>query len=50
MKWVGQAWEELSQDRAIALRAFKKCGISTAADGSEGDEINLTGLEQYRAP
>ena len=27
---------------------FKKCGISTAADGSEDNETNLTGLEQYR--
>ena len=49
-KLVGQAWEELSQNRTIALRAFKKCGISVAADGSEDDEINLSGLEQYRAP
>ena len=47
-KWVGQAWEELSQNRTIALRAFMKCGISVAADGSEDDEINLTGLEQYK--
>lgn len=31
-KWVGQAWEELSQDHTIAMRAFKKCGISVAAD------------------
>ena len=47
-KWVGQAWEELSQDHTIAMRAFKKCGISVAADGSEDHEINLTGLEEYR--
>ena len=37
-KWVGDAWEELSGKKEIAVRAFKKCGISTAADLSdEGD-------------
>lgn len=29
------------------MRAFKKCGISTAADGSEDFEIHLEGLEDY---
>ena len=33
--WVGDAWEELSKDLHIAVRLFKKCGISTAAEGSE---------------
>ncbi len=46
-KWVGEAWEELSEDKDIAVRAFKKCGISTAADGSEDFEIHLEGLENY---
>ena len=29
------------------MRALKKCGISTAADGSEDFEINLERLESY---
>ena len=33
--------------KEIAIRAFKKCGISTAADGSEDFEINLEGLDDY---
>lgn len=40
-KWVGNAWEEMAQAKQIAVRSFKKCGISTAADGSEDFEINL---------
>ena len=44
-KWVGQAWEELSQNDTIAIRAFKKCGISVAADGSEDHEINCLNLK-----
>ena len=43
----GQAWEELSQDHTIALRAFKKCGISFTADGSKNCDKNLTRLEEY---
>ena len=46
-KWVGNAWEELSKNENIAIRAFKKCGVSTAADGSEDFEIHLEGLEDY---
>ena len=46
-KWVGEAWEELSQNKEVAVRSFKKCGISVAADGSEDFEIHLEGLEDY---
>ena len=47
-RWVGDAWEELSQRKEIAVRALKKCGISTAADGSEDFEIHLEGVEDYK--
>ena len=33
--------------KEIAVRAFKKFGVSTAADGSEDFEIHLEGLEDY---
>ena len=46
-KWVGDAWEMFSETKGIAVRAFKKCGISTAADGSEDFEIHLENLEDY---
>ena len=46
-KWVGDAWDELAKVKEIAVRSFKKCGISTAADGSEDDEIHLEGLDNY---
>ena len=45
--WVGDAWEELTKDPDIAVRSFKKCGISTAADDLEDFEIHLEGLEDY---
>ena len=47
-QWVGQAWEELSSDREMVIRSFKKCGISTAADGSEDFQIHLEGMEDYK--
>ena len=31
----------------MVRRSFKKCGISVAIDGSEDDEINIKGLEDY---
>lgn len=33
--WIKEAWEEL--DPQIIVRAFKKCCISNALDGSEDD-------------
>ena len=47
-KWVGEAWEELSKNKDMIERSFKKCGISVAADGSEDFEIHLEGVENYR--
>ena len=26
-KWVGQAWEEVSADKEMIVRSFKKCGL-----------------------
>ena len=46
-KWVGQAWEELSQNKEMTVRAFRKCGISVAADGSEDFDIHIEGLDNY---
>lgn len=31
----------------MIIRSFKKCGISVAIDGSEDEEINTEGLEDY---
>ena len=46
-KWVGQAWEEVSADKELIIRSFKKCGISAPIDGSEDDQIHIQGLEEY---
>ena len=41
-KWVGQAWEEISADKKMIIRSFKKCGISVPVD-----QIHIQGLEDY---
>lgn len=46
-KWVGEAWARHSQKKDMTKRAFKKCGVSTAIDGSEDSCISIRGLEGY---
>ena len=46
-RWVGQAWEEVSADREMVKRSFRKCGIVVAVDGSEDSKINISELEEY---
>ena len=46
-KWVGQTWEEVSANRDMVIRSFKKCGIAVPIDGSEDHEINIKGLDDY---
>uniref|UniRef100_A0A8C5QK08 HTH CENPB-type domain-containing protein n=1 Tax=Leptobrachium leishanense TaxID=445787 RepID=A0A8C5QK08_9ANUR len=47
-KWVRDAWEEIPEE--MVQRAFKKCGISNAMDGSEdsallfGEKVGGVGL------
>ncbi len=47
-KWVGQAWEQLSTDKAMIVRSFKKAGTAVAIDGSEDNEIHIEGLPAYK--
>ena len=44
--WVGQAWEEISEDKMI-ITSFNKCGISVPIDGSGDSQIHIKGLEDY---
>ena len=46
-KWVGQAWEEVSADKELIIRPFKRWGISIPIDGSEDDQIHIRGWEEY---
>ncbi len=46
-KWVGEAWEEISRNKEMVIRSFKKTGIAIAADRSEDNEINIEGLTGY---
>ena len=45
--WVGEAWAEISRDKEMIRRGFKKCGISIPTDGSNDDAINIKGVEGY---
>ena len=46
-KWVGDARESLSSKTEMVIRAFRKCSISVAIDGSEDKDINIRGVEDY---
>lgn len=46
-KWVGQAWAEVSANKEMIQRTFRKCGISIPIDGSADDDINIEGLADY---
>ena len=46
-KWVGHAWDEISAMKDSIVRSFCECGISVPIDGSEGDQININGVENY---
>ena len=37
----------MSSKQEMIQRAFRKCGISVAVDGSEDDEIHIEVLEDY---
>ena len=41
-------WTGLGRTVDVVVRGFKECGISVAIDGSEDDEINIKGLENYQ--
>lgn len=45
--YVGEAWEKICTNRDMVIREFRKCGNSVAIDGSEDDDINIKGLENY---
>ena len=46
--WVGEAWEEVCSKPEMAIRSFRKCGISVAMDGSEDEAINIHGVDDYK--
>ena len=47
-QWVGEAWEAICKEhKELIIRSFRKCGITTALDGSEDSDINIRGLQNY---
>ena len=46
-KWIGEAWEKTCANDDMVVRAFKKCGISVAINGSEDEEININNRDDY---
>lgn len=46
-KWVGEAWEEISGNKAMVQRGFQKVGVVVAIDGSGDDAIAVEGRKDY---
>ena len=46
--WIGEAWEKTCANRDMIIRGFRKYGISVAVDGSEDNNYNIKGLENYQ--
>jgi len=50
-QWVGEAWESIHKELQPTIQhSFRKCGIIVAIDGSEDDQINIRGLNNYQIP
>ena len=49
-KWVTEGWEKVLQNKEIIKRSFVKCGISHKLDGTEGNDINIEGILDYKLP
>ena len=43
-QWCGDAWSQIDHDSVV--RGFKKLGITTALDGSEGHLVNISKLPE----
>ena len=48
MQWVKEAWESLSAE--IVRKSFKKCGITSAMDGTEDDQLFCSDTEEESDP
>ena len=44
-KWAADVWEKVKANKEMIIRSFNKCGITTAVDGSEDDQVNVEGIE-----
>ena len=49
-KWVAKGWEKVSRNKEIIKRSFVKCGISHNLGGTEGNDINIEGIPDYKLP
>ena len=47
-QWCGEAWSKVGPGSVV--RAFKKLGLTTALDGSEGNLVNIPKLPEYVMP
>lgn len=48
-KWLKEAWKEFfaAGGQEQVTKAFKRCGMLNAIDGSEDSEIHVQGIENY---
>ena len=48
--WVADGWEKVSCKKEIIKRSFAECGISHNLDGTEGNDINIEEIPDYKLP
>ena len=48
-KWLKEAWDEFFAEggQEQVTKAFKRCGMLNAVDGSEDHEIHVQGIDDY---
>ena len=50
-KWLGNSWEDFTKNnQEMITKAFKKCGMYNALDGSESHLIKIRKFSAYKAP
>ena len=47
-QWCGEAWSQIDHDSVV--RGFKKLGITTSLDESEGHLVNIPNLPEHEMP
>lgn len=43
MKWLSESWADICARPEVITRAFQRCGMLNAVDGSEDDLIRVPG-------
>ena len=47
-KWIGEAWQEVADNKEMIIRSFRKVGIALPVNGSDDGDIHIEGLDDYK--